>query len=102
MTAPPPPPLPRFPRKRVVTVVLVVMTVLGVALLGTGAWLARRPPSFGWYAYAPLSDTYFSPGDVYSPVLAALLAAAGALLLGGVGGFLVGRRARRSPPATPE
>lgn len=102
VTAPPPPPLPRFRRPRVATVVLVAMTGLGVALLGLGAWLARRPPSFGWFAYAPLSNTTFTPGAAYPPGLAALAAAVGALLLGAVVGFLVGRRARPSSPAPPE
>ncbi|MFC8920990.1 hypothetical protein [Cellulosimicrobium sp. NPDC057127] len=98
MNAPPPPPLPRFRRPRGATVVLVVLVVVGVALLGGAAWLASRPLSFGWFAYAPLSETTFSPVGAYSPGLSALLAAAGALLLGLAGGFLLGRRSRPEAP----
>jgi hypothetical protein len=92
VTAPAQPPSgPRPRRPRVATVVLAVLLLLGAALLLVAAWLASRPTSFGWFAYAPLSDTTFVPVGAYPPGTAAFLAGAGALLVGGAVGFLVGR-----------
>lgn len=39
--------------------------VLGIVLVAVGALLVVRgsaPRTFGWFAYAPLSETTFSPG----------------------------------------
>lgn len=86
-----PPPLPR--RGRVAQVVIPALAVLGLVLLGTAAWVESRPAS-GWFAYAPLSDTTYVPAATFAPGTAVLLSGAGALLIGGAVGFVVGRRSR--------
>lgn len=78
---------------------LATLVVVGLALLAAAAWFASRPTSAGWFAYAPLSDTTFVPVGAYPPGLSALLAAAGALLVGIASGFVLGRRGRRATPA---
>ncbi|MBN0039091.1 hypothetical protein JN535_02735 [Cellulosimicrobium cellulans] len=93
MTAPEQPssvPSPRRPR--VATVVLASLVLVGVTLLAVAAWVASRPTSSGWFAYAPLSGTTFVPTGAYPLGTAALLAGAGALLVGGAIGFVLGRR----------
>ncbi|MFE6968641.1 hypothetical protein [Isoptericola sp. NPDC057653] len=59
-------------------------------------WVLTRPvgyASFGWFAYAPLSDTVFVPGS--SRLMGMwVLFGLGALLTGLGGGFLLGRRRR--------
>ncbi|MGI5190920.1 hypothetical protein ACQEVI_22470 [Promicromonospora sp. CA-289599] len=87
-----PPPVPR--RERAVRVVVPVLAVLGLVLLGTAAWFESRPTSYGWFAYAPLSGTTYVPDGTYAPGAAALLSGAGALLIGGAVGFVLGRRSR--------
>jgi hypothetical protein len=62
-------------------------------LLGTAAWFESRPAP-GWFAYAPLSDTTYVPRGTPAPGTAVLLSGAGALLIGGAAGFVVGRRSR--------
>ncbi|MGO1242112.1 MAG: hypothetical protein ACTMHU_11840, partial [Cellulosimicrobium funkei] len=91
MTAPEQP-APRPVRPRVAAVALVALVVLGVGLLLAALWVASRPTSFGWFAYAPVSGTTFVPVGAYPPGAAALLAGAGALLVGGAVGFVLGRR----------
>ncbi|MFF8345478.1 hypothetical protein ACF049_03925 [Cellulosimicrobium funkei] len=91
MTAPEQP-APRPVRPRGAAVVLVALVVLGVGLLLAALWVASRPTSFGWFAYAPVSGTTFVPVGAYPPGAAALLAGAGALLVGGAVGFVLGRR----------
>jgi len=92
----------RTRRPRAAAVVLVLLVVLGVALVAAAAWLASRPTSFGWFAYAPASGTSFVPQGAYPPGTTAALAGAGALLLGLAGGFVLGRRSRPEPgPAAP-
>jgi heme/copper-type cytochrome/quinol oxidase subunit 1 len=90
-------PAPRPVRPRGAAVVLVALVVLGVGLLLAALWVASRPTSFGWFAYAPVSGTTFVPVGAYPPGAAALLAGAGALLVGGAVGFVLGRR--RGAPA---
>ena len=85
-------PAPRPVRPRGAAVVLVALVVLGVGLLLAALWVASRPTSFGWFAYAPVSGTTFVPVGAYPPGAAALLAGAGALLVGGAVGFVLGRR----------
>jgi heme/copper-type cytochrome/quinol oxidase subunit 1 len=87
-----PPPVPS--RGRAVRVAVPALVVLGLVLLGTAAWLESRPAPNGWFAYAPLSDTTYTPGGTFAPGTAVLLSGAGALLLGGAVGFVVGRRSR--------
>ncbi|MGM7423279.1 hypothetical protein [Cellulosimicrobium sp. CpK407] len=93
MTAPEQPSsVPPSRRPSVATVVLAALVLVGVALLAVAGWVASRPTASGWFAYAPLSGTTFVPGGAYPLGTAALLAGAGALLLGGAVGFVVGRR----------
>lgn len=84
--------VPPSRRPSVATVVLAALVLVGVALLAVAAWVASRPTSSGWFAYAPLSGTTFVPRGAYPLGTAALLAGAGALLVGGAVGFVVGRR----------
>ncbi|WP_264029657.1 hypothetical protein [Cellulosimicrobium sp. SH8] len=100
MTAPEQPssvPPPRRPR--VATVVLAALLLAGVGLLVAASWVASRPASFGWFAYAPVSGTAFVPSGAFGTGRAALLAGAGALLVGGAVGFLVGRGSAPTAPA---
>ncbi|MFF2453262.1 hypothetical protein [Isoptericola sp. NPDC058082] len=65
--------------------------VVGAGMI---AWVLTRPvgyASFGWFAYAPLSDTAFVPGTSRW-VLMWVLFGLGALLVGLGAGFLLGRR----------
>ncbi|MFE6234666.1 hypothetical protein [Cellulosimicrobium sp. NPDC057862] len=99
MTAPEQPssvPPPRRPR--VATVVLAALLLVGVGLLVAASWVASRPASFGWFAYAPVSGTAFVPSGVFGVGRAAFLAGAGALLVGGAVGFLVGRGTAPTAP----
>ncbi|MFD2795245.1 hypothetical protein ACFS27_16925 [Promicromonospora vindobonensis] len=90
-----------------VRVVLAALVVLGLVLLGAAVWAESRTPSYGWFAYAPLSDTTYAPGGLWpagpssvgpsSAGTVALLSGAGALLLGGAAGYVVGRRGRPVP-----
>jgi heme/copper-type cytochrome/quinol oxidase subunit 1 len=82
---------------RTVRVVLVALVVLGLVLLGAAVWAESRTASYGWFAYAPLSDTTYAPSGPSSGGTVALLSGAGALLLGGAAGFVVGRRGRPVP-----
>ncbi|WP_141389835.1 hypothetical protein [Cellulosimicrobium cellulans] len=92
MTAPEQPsPVPPPRRPRVSTVVLAALLVVGVGLLVAASWVASRPASFGWFAYAPVSGTVFVPPGVFGTGRSAFLAGSGALLVGGAVGFLVGR-----------
>jgi hypothetical protein len=51
--------------------------------------------TFGWFAYAPLADVQFSP-PLFTLFRRALLCiAVGGILLGGAGGYALGRRAIR-------
>lgn len=95
-------PLPAPRSARTVRVVLVSLVVLGVVLLGVAAWVESRSVPSGWFAYSPLSDTTYAPVDTWSLDAPALLSAAGALLLGGAAGFVVGRRSRPAASATAE
>ncbi|MTG88548.1 hypothetical protein GJV82_06250 [Cellulosimicrobium sp. BIT-GX5] len=95
MTAPEPAPsAPPARRATTAAVVLAGLVVLGAVLLGAAAWVASRPVTSGWFAYAPEAGVAFRPSGAYPVGAAALLAGAGALLLGGVLGFVLGRRDR--------
>jgi heme/copper-type cytochrome/quinol oxidase subunit 1 len=72
---------------------VVAVGVLGVVLVAVGARLVVEPHTFGWFAYAPLAEGVQlspSPFAYYRRGIACL--AAGALLVGGVGGYWLGRR----------
>ncbi|GAA2227093.1 hypothetical protein GCM10010413_23170 [Promicromonospora sukumoe] len=95
-------PTPSEPRRPVPTrAVLAALVVVGLALLAAAVWSGTRPVSYGWFAYAPLSETTYVPNPGLAPGTTALLAGLGALLLGGAAGFVVGRRSLSAPgPAT--
>ncbi|WP_125775477.1 hypothetical protein [Antribacter gilvus] len=71
--------------------------VLGAVLLVLTAWLVSRPVAveFGWFAYAPLSETTFSAPEVPAPWAhyrwAVLTGVAGALSVGLGMGFRLAR-----------
>ena len=73
----------------------------GIVAIVVGVLVYQFRPSvasFGWTAYAPLSDTVFVPPFLYmtpSLVGAALLILLGAVLIAGWIGFAVGRRRPR-------
>jgi heme/copper-type cytochrome/quinol oxidase subunit 1 len=75
----------------------LVLLVLGV---GITVWQWTHPVEFGWFAYAPLSDTIFNPTSDPSMskplVLGYCLTVFGALGLGaGAGVYAVVRRGHR-------
>lgn len=73
--------------------------VLGVILVGVAVAIAvTQPVSFGWFAYAPLSNSSYVP--TLSPVVAMPSGAAAMLIVGLVliaawVGFRLGRRSPR-------
>jgi heme/copper-type cytochrome/quinol oxidase subunit 1 len=79
---------------------LLVLAAGGVLCLVSVAVLVqvRRPAaSFGWFAYAPLSDTAFPSGLVFLDPThwwALAVGIVGLLAVGWAAGFLAGRRAR--------
>ena len=93
--APAPPPPSRLPRGLVLLAVLGGLMGLGGALL-----VLLHPPeaSFGWFAYAPLTDETFPAGSWVSPEAAAgwTGVAAGLAVLAFCAGWLAGRR-RHAP-----
>jgi heme/copper-type cytochrome/quinol oxidase subunit 1 len=73
----------------------LVLLVLGI---GITVWQWTHPVEFGWFAYAPLSDTTFNPtvNSRGPQVLGYCLTVLGALGLGAGGGIsVVARRGRR-------
>lgn len=93
---------------RSIDVVPAIMAVLGLALIVGGVVVvASTPPvSFGWFAYAPESDTVLLPTPVPpSLLIGQLLVALGTAFLVGVAGWLfgrwaTGRTARAHEPVT--
>lgn len=81
----------------VMTVIAVVtrwgLPALGLILVGAGLVMASQPVSFGWFAYAPLSDAVFMrfPPSLV-PTGAAVALIAGTALVAGWVGFRLGRR----------
>ncbi|TWH33805.1 hypothetical protein [Isoptericola variabilis] len=55
---------------------------------------ALRRASFGWFAYAPLSETTFVPSPHPLLLTALAVGAVGVLLVGVAVGIVVGRRLR--------
>jgi heme/copper-type cytochrome/quinol oxidase subunit 1 len=76
-----------FVRRFGILILGIVFVVAGVG--GLIAWLPR--PSFGWIAYAPLTQTTFLPQpNVFDYSLG--LAVVGLVLVAGWVGHLIGRR----------
>ncbi|QHC67958.1 hypothetical protein GSU68_16220 [Rathayibacter sp. VKM Ac-2759] len=82
-----------------------IVPAAGLALIAAGLVVGVTAPSavsFGWFAYAPLSETTFSPDTVVlarGVATAWALAALGALLLAFSAGWLLAlRRERRRLP----
>lgn len=75
-------------------VVVAAGAVVGVALVAVGTWLALRPRTVGWFAYAPLAETVYAPALPWGwgPVVCI---AAGTLVVGGVVGWALDRRSAR-------
>ncbi|MEH0110410.1 hypothetical protein V6N00_11920 [Tersicoccus sp. MR15.9] len=89
-------------------VVPAVMTVLGLGSVVAGLiTTATTPPvTFGWFAYAPLSNTMMVPTPVQpTMVVGSLLVLLGVLVLVAVAGWLMGRwpggRRRFTPHGLP-
>jgi heme/copper-type cytochrome/quinol oxidase subunit 1 len=83
---------------RTANLVLAALVLVGIALICVAWWVATRPFAGGWYAYAPLSETTYTPFISPSSAWPALFAALGALALGGAAGYVVGRRGRPADP----
>ncbi|MCJ1702739.1 MULTISPECIES: hypothetical protein [unclassified Rathayibacter] len=83
-------------RRRLLPVVAgALLVVIGIVVAAT----TPREVSFGWFAYAPLSETMFSPGTmVVTPGLAtaAALIVLGLLVLAFCAGWLLARRRLRT------
>ena len=75
------------------TWVAVGSVVVGGVLVVLGLTRPTGYASFGWFAYAPLSDTTFFPVTPYLWVPFTLIGV-GALLVGLGAGFLIARRRR--------
>ena len=76
-------------------VVLVALPIAGLVAIVVGILVARSTPlSFGWSAYAPLTDATFVPGLAAQFWLGPGLVGLGIALLAGWVGFLLGRRRR--------
>jgi heme/copper-type cytochrome/quinol oxidase subunit 1 len=75
---------------------LVLIAVVGVVLAAVGVWFStdRRPASFGWTAYAPLSSAAY-PIVVGPPAWAVALIALGCLAVGSAVTLLVVHRRPR-------
>lgn len=66
--------------------------VLGLVLLVAAA-TTQPPLEFGWFAYAPLSDSVFLPGPTAGEIFGSGLTALGLMVIAGALGYLRGRRA---------
>ena len=77
-------------RRRVIALVVSI-----VAIFGGIAGATLSPISFGWFAYAPLSDSFF-PIDFWIPRLGGLLVAGSGLF--GIGVVVGSARSGSAPP----
>lgn len=78
----------------------MLLVVIGIVVAAT----TPREVSFGWFAYAPLSETMFSPGTmVVIPGLAtaAALIVLGLLVLAFCAGWAVARRHPQTASGAP-
>lgn len=73
----------------------VAVLVAGLVATALGVWLlARHPVSYGWFAYAPLTEQTYAPGPPWQRGAGTALAVVGLLVVGGAVGYLLGRRDR--------
>jgi heme/copper-type cytochrome/quinol oxidase subunit 1 len=77
-------------------VALIALPIVGAAAIVVGILITRSSPpmSFGWFAYAPLSDVTFAPGLAAQFWVGPGFVGVGIALLAGWAGFLLGRRRR--------
>jgi heme/copper-type cytochrome/quinol oxidase subunit 1 len=75
------------------------LLLFGVALIAVGAAVIALAPTtqFGWFAYAPLSQSVFSPRLVLgtAQMWGAALGVVGLVACSWATGYLAGRRAER-------
>jgi heme/copper-type cytochrome/quinol oxidase subunit 1 len=80
---------------RLVLAVGSVLSVVGVVVLAVAS---ARPVSFGWFAYAPLSDTTFTADGVHlfstASLVGAVVLVIGLLVLAAWLGYRQGARRR--------
>ena len=69
----------------------LVSAAVGLALILTAA-MTRPPLEFGWFAYAPLSNSVLLPGPTAGEIFGLGLAAFGLIVIAGAFGYLRGRR----------
>lgn len=69
----------------------LVAAAVGLALILTAA-MTRPPLEFGWFAYAPLSNSVLLPGPTAGEIFGLGLAALGLIVIAGAFGYLRGRR----------
>lgn len=84
------------PRRRLLLLVIAGITLIVVG----GAVLVLAPTSeFGWFAYAPLSDSVFSPGVFLgrAQLWGAATLAVGLVTCSWAAGYLAGRRDGKRP-----
>ena len=75
----------------------VLVAAVALVALVVGVWLMVRPTpgaSFGWFAYAPMSETVYTAGRGSTDLVGLVLVVVGALGLGALGGYALGRRRR--------
>lgn len=86
------------PRNRVLTVLVagLILACVGVAVLMSDQGVA----SFGWFAYAPLSEATFAPGQFLTPVhlWGAAACVTGLIATSGALGYMIGRRGATRRP----
>ncbi|MDJ0319180.1 hypothetical protein [Pseudarthrobacter sp. PS3-L1] len=90
------------PRRRVRALLFLVPAVALIAIGIGGFLMATETVSFGWFAYAPLSDTAFSPDSglrIVGPQARAGLVVliVGVVTLAFWGGFRLGLHGRSTP-----
>lgn len=85
--------------------ILVALGVLLVAVGGITVLRAEQEVSFGWFAYAPMSDTTFAPGVTVlrtSTLWAWASVVAGGIVLVGTVAYVVGLARGRRDGADPD
>ncbi|MEN0128878.1 MAG: hypothetical protein AAGC49_05510 [Brevundimonas sp.] len=73
----------------------VLALMAAFVAIGVGGWLLWRstqPATFGWFAYAPLSETTYSMPHASSQPLGIALLVVGTSGLSALAGYALGRR----------